>query len=66
MAPSIKRAAALFGATAALAAGTVLATAAPAQAWCTQETANGVASVAACSSGWCRVSVLGDEVFTCP
>lgn len=56
MAPTIKRVA-LLGATAALAAGAVLATAAPAQAWCTQQTPNGVVHTQVCGSGYCHVDV---------
>jgi hypothetical protein len=64
MAPSIKRVALLLGT--AVTAGTILGTAAPAQAWCFQQSPNPVENVYVCSSGDCRVTVLGDPVVTCP
>lgn len=61
----IRRIAAL-GIMTAVTAGTFVATAAPAQAWCAMSAPNGVYSVFVCSSGDCRVGVLGDTVYTCP
>jgi hypothetical protein len=63
MAPSIKRVAALLGS--ALAAGTILATASPAQAWCTAQPPNPPVQATVCSSGYCYIAVLGDEVYSC-
>ena len=64
MAP-IKRVA-VFGASAALAVGAILTTAAPAQAWCAVSSPGNPVQATVCSSGYCRVGVLGQPVLTCP
>lgn len=57
----VRRTAAL-GIMTAVAAGTVFATAAPAQAACAISHPNGVYSYYVCTDGTCRVYVLGEPV----
>ena len=54
-----------LGIMAAVAGGAIVASAAPAQAWCTWSN-TGVYSYYVCSGPECRVTVLGDDVVTCP